>query len=310
MFASQIAAPVVVLIYAALFYETLKPVPVWHLLLMIGAYVGMPLVVAKYLLTKSQWFIYVVMGQCLLLLGMAFLPATQVPDFLFFTHYTLVITMVVMALMMINRDLLFPFIFEEKRGFRREPRVEINHPVKLIHPDGKSVFNLLIDDCSLSGLAIYGNADELEKILPLLKRDSEMYLHSTVRKKKFKLSLSYQWQSVSSQVVKLGFRANDMEMMSGFFQALGPKASRHGSRVRFRQIWAKKPARRLINYVFAFAMLTMMTLPPLLVPENRAAVSSKIERIGLLKDKFFGNRKTVGDKKKPGKKIPKEALSH
>lgn len=308
MFATLVAAPAVVIIYSSLFIDTVTRLPVWHLGLMAVAYIAMPLVICRFLVEKSTAFIYIVMGQCLLLLGMAFIPADRVPDFLFWLHYGLVFAMVVLALMMINRDLLFPFIFSEKRGFRREPRVEINHPVTLVHPNGKEEFKLLINDCSISGLAVYGNAEDLDAVLPYLNRGMNLMIRSFVRKQKFELVLSYQWQSVDSGVAKLGFRATDAELMESFFKALGPKASTHGSRIRMKQIWAKKPGRRLLNYGIAFGLFITMTTPPLLVPENRAAVAQKFQSLTNGKDGPASSKKKIGSKKK--KKNPKKQFAH
>jgi hypothetical protein len=308
MFAILVAAPAVVIVYSLLFLETVSVLPVWHLALMAVGYVAMPLAVSRFLIKKSGAFIYVVMGQCLLLLGMAFIPAAQVPVFLFYLHYGLVFAMVVLALMMINRDLLFPFIFAEQRGFRREPRVEINHPVTLIHPNGKDEYRLLIDDCSITGMAVYGNAEDLDALLQLLSRGQNLMLRSAVRKQKFELVLSFQWQTVDSGVAKIGFRATDQELMGQFFKALGPKASTHGSRIRFKQIWARKPGRRLINYGVAVALLATMTLPPLMVPENREAVAKKLQGVTELVGKPQKPAKKVSGKKK--KKNPKKQYSH
>ena len=238
--------------------SALRALPLWWLPLVAIFYVFMPWALVALLLGRRPAFLHALIGECIGLLGVASLATGALPQPLMVVHYADAMTMVVLALMLVNRDRLFPFLFPGPRGFRRAPRVAVNQRIKVEAPLLNLTIDAMIEDLSESGLAIYGGESTLDELLVAVRRGEPLVVRCSVQKERFVVPVSYLWQARLSEVARLGARARDEKAMAALFAALAPQAARG------------KILRRVVSYALAASLLAVMILPPLIRAFPRA----------------------------------------
>jgi hypothetical protein len=258
------ASPLAFLGWTAMNWRSLAELPPWHTALLAVCYVVMPLVLASLIVRRHSVFLYVLIGECLGLLALAFvLPARTMPS-LFYVHYVYVLMMVAMALMLVNRDILFPFVLPGYRGWRQAPRVAVNQRVRVAVPRLDAKVMLMVEDCSLTGLALYGGGDALADLLPRLVRNEPMTVACAVGHDQFEVAMDFKWESRLSAVMKVGLRARDPVGMRRLFDALNTHGAKRTWVRRFQEAWANTIVRRSLNLALATALTGALILPPLI----------------------------------------------
>ena len=149
--------------------KSLEELPHSFLCLLVGVYAAAPLVLSALVLFKQRTLLYLLITECVALVLTSLSQPGPLPAFLYLVHYTLVIAMVVMAILLINRDILFPFALPSARGWRRSPRIEVNQRVKLSIPRLNATIQMMVEDASTSGISLYANAETVEKVAADIK---------------------------------------------------------------------------------------------------------------------------------------------
>lgn len=226
-------------------------------------YVVLPLLLASLLMKRHQAFLYVLILECAGLLGAAFLRMPTLSLAFVNVHYGFVVTMVILAVMLINRDILFPFIFTGHRGFRQAPRLAVNQMVHVEVPRLGKTFDMMIEDCSLTGLALYGSEDHLDAMMGSNVRGDPLLVKCNIGRTTYQVATTYLWQSKMSSIVKIGLVARDPKAMSAMFHALGLRQSQHRMRFRIAELYMAPWVRRSFSYGLATLMLLLMIGVPI-----------------------------------------------
>jgi hypothetical protein len=263
MCAILMLAPLGALAALALNSGTALALPVWYLAYLAVIYAVMPWVLALLVLKRHAAFLYVFAVEALLLIAHNFIGTgyVEMPAFLRFTQYGYAMITSVMALMLVNRDLLFPFIFERYRGFRRAPRIELNQRVTVRMPRIDKEFVGMVEDASLTGLAIYGFEEAMSDVLSFAQRGEPLVVTYASPKQTLSVQGWFLWSAQTSSICKIGFRAADLPIMEAFFATLGLDRKSSGLRQRLLTAWGKRGVRRVLNYGFALAILALLMMP-------------------------------------------------
>ncbi len=242
--------------------------PHWYVVYLGVTYFVLPWPLAVLLVKRNAIFLAVFGAECVLLLAHLFIAVQPMPDFARYAHVGFALVACAMALMLVNRDLLFPFIFEKYRGFRQAPRVALNQIVTIVFPRlGQSV-DVMIEDASLTGIAVYGGDDVLADLLIGVQRGDTATLVYRTGKKKLEIDFWYLWAAPMSGVVKLGFRAADLAKMELLFEALGFAQGAVDLKRRVAGIWGRTGVRRTLTFVLAMTVIFILALP--LLPWTQA----------------------------------------
>ncbi len=220
-------------------------------------YVVLPATLALLLLKRHPAFLYLLIPECAGLLLAAFFKVPQYSPGFASIHYGYVVTMVLLAVMLINRDILFPFIFSGHRGFRQAPRVSVNQMVRVEVPRLGKTFEMMIEDCSLTGAALYGSEDQLDQMLAANSRGDPLLISCTIGRFTHQVPTTYLWQAKISSIIKIGLVARDPAAMSAMFHALGLRQT-HRFRFKVAEIYMLPWVRRSLSYGLAAVMLALM----------------------------------------------------
>ncbi len=226
-------------------------------------YVLAPVVLAALLRRRHPAFLQALIGECVALLALALLYLAELPAVLVNVHYVFVVTMVTLAVLLFNRDLLFPLIFSGHRGFRHAPRFAVHQMVRVMVPRLGRTFEMMIEDCSLTGLALYGSEEVLEDMLASNVRGDPLLVQCAVGRVAHQVPTSYLWQSRTSSIVKIGLKARDQKAMAEMFHALGLRQTKHRTVFRLVELSMTPWIRRTISYGIASLMLLLMIGLPL-----------------------------------------------
>ena len=104
-----VAAPVSTFAVTLGDFPVIKPLGSGAQGLALACYGIGPLVLAELLRKRNQLFPYALIAECAALLAMALSYLQTLPQMLVNIHYAFVVTMVTLAVMLFNRDLLYPF---------------------------------------------------------------------------------------------------------------------------------------------------------------------------------------------------------
>lgn len=268
MFGAFVLAPVVASGFAAFGWKAMAGLPTWYLGMLVACYVAVPWALAVLLLLRNSWFLYLLIAECLSLLSLAFVAPGpgSFPTILLYVHYVLVVTMVAMALMLINRDILFPFVFPGYRGWRRAPRIAANQRVKVFMPRLDQSLDMMIEDCSLTGVALYCSEAAVDDMLGDIMKGEAMVVTCVLGRVSHQVPMHYMWQSRLSGVLKVGLKAYDLPAMGTLFRELGPRQPDRARTAvrRLGRAWANRHVRRVLNYGLAVLLVAAMALPPLI----------------------------------------------
>jgi hypothetical protein len=262
MFAGLALAPISFALYAVATLDVVAQFPAWYLWLTLGCYGLVPGVLAVGLLLRHASFLYLLIAECVGLLTLAFLQPRALPTFVFSLHYALVMAMVIMALMLVNKDILFPFVLPGFRGFRTAPRLPINQRVRLVAPRLAQELEMMVEDYSLGGLSLYASEDSADPVVARLARYETVTIVVNVARGTFQVPMELKWQSRLSSLVRLGLKAKDEKAMAELFGALTARRQAPGLADRWQSAWARRSVRRLVNMVFAVGLLSLLIFPP------------------------------------------------
>jgi hypothetical protein len=225
-------------------------------------YVVIPLGLATLLMRRHPAFLYLLIAECVFLLASAFLRMPTHSQIFINVHYGFVLTMVLLAVMLINRDILFPFIFTGHRGFRQAPRLAVNQMVRVHVPRIDRTFEMMIEDCSLTGVALYGTEDHLDPMLAANTRGDPLLVICTIGRLTHQVPMTYLWQAKMSSIIKIGLVARDQRAMGAMFHALGLRQPKR-ARFKLAEFYMTPWVRRTFSYGLAVAMLLLMIGAPI-----------------------------------------------
>jgi hypothetical protein len=266
MCAAFALAPVALVGLALANLHAFMTVPPWFLGLLGVVYGVIPLALSLFVLLRQRLILHLLIGECIALVAVAVAQPGPMPGALLLLHYTIVIAMVVMAILLINRDILFPFAIEVARGFRRAPRIMVNERVTITIPRLEAKIRMMVEDASLTGIALYAATDTVEKVAADIQPGEAVMMSCNINGNRHEVRLDYVWQTQMSTVLKLGFRAfdsRDMHQLMGDLLPAQPAHTRTGMR-RLNEAWARPNIRRVLNYALVIGLLSVMMLPPLI----------------------------------------------
>lgn len=276
LFMTFVAGPLAFVAAWLINIPTIVGLPGWYLGVTVFVYGVGPWLVAFFLIRRQRAFLYTFGGWGLVLIAMAFAAPSGLPLAFVVVHTTFAMTMVTTALVLINRDLLLPLMFPARRGWRLAPRVPTNQRAKLFIPRLQREATVMMEDCSLTGMAAYGPEDALEEALEATIRGEPIVLNCVIARQNFDVTMFCMWQSRAAGIVRIGLKAQDPSAMEALFEALKPVQAERSIPRRLRETWGGPTLRRALNYVLAVALMSLMLLPPLFLdngPGHRAFVA-------------------------------------
>lgn len=262
MCAGLVLGPVGAALTLAPRWSAIVSLPVWYLVYLGVTYVVLPWLLAALVMKRHALFLYSFGVECCLLFAHTFIIGRgEMPAYFRTPHYAFAMIASALALMLINRDILFPFIFETYRGFRRAPRMELNQRVTVSMARINKTFEAMVEDASLSGLAVYGFEDAMSDVLAFAQRGEPLVMTYRSAKQTLQVQGWFLWSMHKSSIVKIGFRASDPQAMEAFFDVLGLGSRRAGWRRKLQTQWSKRGVRRALNYGLAVLILGALMLP-------------------------------------------------
>lgn len=247
-------------------WRALLVFPSWYNAYLAFAYVLLPLALGWLIMRRHALFVHFCIVECIGLLS-GFVIHTDgllagLPVGARIVHQLLAVVVGAMALMLVNKDILFPFIFASYRGFRRAPRVEVNQIVAVSSPRLGTTTDMMIEDCSTTGLALYGHDATLGAALELGRGEQLMVRHAKGRTD-YQVPVEILWKTGSGSITKIGVIATDAVSMVDFFEGLGFKQHYSWPRRMATALWAKGSVRRGLSYAFAVALIAVLVAPGL-----------------------------------------------
>lgn len=249
---------------------SLLSLPGWYLLAATSVYCVGPLVLSALLVMRQRSFLVLFALWGFFLIAMAFESPKELPRAFVIVHTTYAISMVVTALVFINRDLLLPLMFTNSRPWRLAPRVKLNQRVELYLPGLSQNLSLMIEDCSLTGIAAFAGADALERMIHDSLVDEEGTLICTVGQSVVEMPVRCVWQSAAAGTFRVGLEGQNAPLMATLYRALMPPSEQQTLVDRLRIAFGGVALRRALNYFLALALLSLMLLPPLFLDNGPA----------------------------------------
>lgn len=291
---TYVAGPFAFLAACLINVPAVLSLPRWYVLAAILSYGVGPLVAAYLLLIRSRSFLYAFVVWGLVLIGLAFAAPGGLPKVFILVHATFAMALVMTALVFVNRDLLLPLMFPERRGWRLAPRVPVNHRARILLPrlsqEAPRELQVMIEDCSLTGLAVYGPEEMLAAALEDTVKGEAAIVTCSIARRTFEVPMYCMWQSRAAGMLRMGLKANDQGQMGQFFEALQPDQQAQSVPSRLKVKWGGRTLRRSLNYALAAFLLSLMLLPPLFL-DNGPGRSALQALAG-----FFDGHEKSGDK--------------
>ncbi len=179
-------------------------------------------------------------------------------DFWYFRLVALLVVCVA-GVLFTSRDILFPLMATTTRGFRRAPRVYANLPLKLF--DHGTPVNVVLENCSLTGIALFGEFHQISNFLRSRYFDDPIFLA---------LGTEYDAPIVRASLVavrndqthiRLGLSIADSNAMSKFIRRLAGHRKDFASKLRLA--WNSSYFQRIAIGTWAIAMLGFISIPGL-----------------------------------------------
>lgn len=262
LFLTYVAGPLAFLAAWLINVAGLVGLPAWYLGLTSVVYGLGPWVIAVFLILRQRAFLVCFALWGLALIATAFSSPQGQPLAFVVVHATFAMTMVMTALVLVNRDLLLPLMFPERRGWRLAPRVSTNHRIKLRIPRLNREATVMMEDCSMTGLAGYGPEDSMQDAFESALKGEPVVMTCAVARKTFEIPMFCMWQARAAGLVRIGLKAHDGVSMSQLFEAVRPVQPRTIPG-RLREMWVRPSLRRVLNYLLAIGLMGLMLLPPL-----------------------------------------------
>ena len=189
--------------------------PVYSLYL-VATYAAIPWAICAFIIQRNVLFLYMLLLECLAVLVGNLVSDAGVPEVLRHLHIAYATALVATLLMMVNKDLSFPFLLPTFRGWRRAPRFDVNQLVQLWTPWNEQPFQLMVQDCSVSGMALFGSEEELADLLGGLVIGQDVIVRHSMGRQNYQVPLEVMWLSSHSAIVKIGLMAIEPQGMAAF----------------------------------------------------------------------------------------------
>lgn len=285
LFLTYVAGPFAFLAACLINVPAVLTLPRWYMITTVFLYVLGPVVAALLLLLRSRAFLYAFAIWGFALIALAFKAPSGLPGAFVLVHATFAMAMVMTALVLVNRDLLLPLMFPERRGWRLAPRVPVNQRAKVLFPrlsrETPRELQVMIEDCSLTGIAVYGPEEVVADALEGTGKGEAAVVTCVVARRTFEVPVYCMWQSRAAGMVRVGMKAQNEDQMGEFFEALQPVQLTQTVPRRLHFKWGGRSLRRALNYTLAAFLLGLMLLPPLFLDDGpgRRAIDAIAEYI-------------------------------
>lgn len=227
------------------------------------AFLLMPWLLAVLLAMRSGLFPQAVIFFAACLFGLGFCVSERWSLGLAALQFTYIMICAFLALLMVNRDLLFPFLLDQFRGFRRAPRLPLNQMVGLHRPHSNLTCAMMLEDCSLTGAALYGDSEATLNLVSGLEPGDAVILCHTVGKAVYEVPMALIWTANTPPVTKIGLMATNVKAMERCMDALGFQQNYRGLRLVFARLWTRGLARRVASYALLLLLVGAMATPVL-----------------------------------------------
>jgi hypothetical protein len=213
---------------------------------------------------------------CILIQNILFLPFALLEGLGFVTHsialpenpdtnlqvirYVLVAVMTLAGALIINRDILFPFMTKGKRKFRGAQRIYGNLKLKL-KTEQKSV-SVLLENCSYSGFGVSGRNDSLAKLLKEKTKGSQVSVVYKDKGTSFEIPCELVWQGTQGPVRAVGLRSLDSGLAETLFHIVcDSQASPRSLTKLLTHLWVKSAFRRATLLAWTISMVGALAVP-------------------------------------------------
>jgi uncharacterized protein (DUF2141 family) len=177
-------------------------------------------------------------------------------DFLYF-RVAAILVVCIAGVIFTSRDILFPLMTTNNRGFRRAPRIYANRPLKLF--DHGQPIPVVLENCSLTGLALFGEYQQISNFLRSRYFDDPIFVALGREDDSPIVRASLVAIRNDQTHIRLGLSIAESRTMSKFIRSL----HNHRSDVatKFKLAWNSSYFQRIAIGIWAVTMFSLIVVP-------------------------------------------------
>src|SRR5207302_1382371 len=146
------------------------------------------------------------------------------------------------SLVFATKDNIYPFLSKSRRGWRRKPRLAVEQPAFLVA--GGARIPLMMQNCSLTGVAAHGEAARLMPLLTRLAAHRPVTLMLQLGRKELQLPATVVWYRSDGPVVLFAVHTRATHVMEQFVDSVGKTGEGSAFAFGLARLWVKTSVRR------------------------------------------------------------------
>ena len=223
-----------------------------------------PLSIIFLILRRRLIFIPVFLAEISLLVGHTFFFGITHPNEMLMVRYYVMTLMGISTLLFVNRETLFPFLVEAKRGWRRDIRMRLKKDGEFFFSDApERKLKINLDNISISGIALTGDLEPFSQLLHQKDKLPHFLFQLEVDGKVWLLNARLAHKRQVGAYLYIGLEVLNTEMLGKMIDSLIPAAGRPAElRFRMARQWLRTDLRIVAAAVWVLLMASIFFATP------------------------------------------------
>lgn len=253
------ATPFISLFYLPSPLGLFQKYTIWEAVLLLTTYWVLPFVVVGTIIGQSFTALIFLTLEAFCLIVTSILNLEMLVSDVRVVRFVSISLMAFLGWLVINQDLLFPFLTDNHRFWRRYRRIYGNRVMTMMG-NNQNRFRVMLNDVSLTGMGVTVPR-EAGAYMAALKVGDELEFEIKERELSCVIKAKLVWKKSLGPVMQVGVEVNDKPLMEKVQSTIKYLAQAPGWQTTANKLWAMTHVRQFIYVLWAAAVIVTFCMP-------------------------------------------------